>query len=230
MYINLQVDFKASRSVTGEAVALSTITELPIFYFSTFLKERLGHVRMIQLAGCAMILRLTCMMLFSVQPSLHLVARLLLYFAQCLHGFTFACYWSAVIDLISLYMPDKMLASCMALANLTYYTLSAITGNLIWGGLYDYVGATMIYFLATLVCATNCLVFHRWRDVFRKGGAPSRGRSSRRARAIRHDGGPTATTTAASSVIGGTKTNQGHSRNNGNRSGFKLPRDGSLLV
>jgi PPP family 3-phenylpropionic acid transporter len=82
---------------------------------------------------------------------------------QLLHGFTFAFYWSAVVDAIYKLSSKDMQSSCMASLNLIFYTVGGAIGNVVFGNIYDYYGGVyFVYIVSCFIGIINVKYFERF--------------------------------------------------------------------
>jgi MFS family permease len=142
LFLSLEKDFHASRTFSGLCTFLSTVSCVPLFWYSDPLIRRHGHHRVMLAAqaACAPRLLLLALLPPSWPPSLPLIAA-----AQLTHGACFALFWAAAVDALRRHAPPGLAASSLAALNMAYFTLAGVASGLAWGPLYDARGAAAVY-------------------------------------------------------------------------------------
>jgi len=130
LFISLEKDFKASKSFSGFCTTVSTLSAVPLFWYSQALITRYGHHNLIFWAQSLAVLRLV---LYSFLWPEFPISRYLVLCVQLLHGFNFALFWSASVDAIFKFAPKDLASSSMALLNMVYFTGGGAVGSLVWG-------------------------------------------------------------------------------------------------
>ena len=159
LYVSLERDFHASRTFSGLCTLLSTLSELPVFWYSDRLLRRHGHRRAMTIAQIALAARLAAYALLppSWPASLTFIAM-----AQLTHGAAFALFWAAAVDAVRLLAPPGLGAGSLAALNTFYFTLAGASGSAAWGFAYDAGGAVSVYIggMAALAAASLHLLLH----------------------------------------------------------------------
>ena len=107
-------------------------------------------------------------MAFAMLPLHSNTSLYLILVIQLLHGFNFALFWSATVDIIFKLSPKDLSTSCMSILNVVYFTLSQAVGSLIWGYVYDYGGGVFsVYVAAAMFLFANVLYFGTTEDILR---------------------------------------------------------------
>ena len=142
LFISLEKDWKASRTVSGLFTLLSTLSCLPLFWYSDRLIARLGHHRVMIIAKGTCVARLAvCALVPPDWPfSLGLLAA-----AQLTHGANFALFWAAAVDMLHRAAPPGLSASSLAALNMAYFTVAGAASGLVWGPVYDAHGAAAVF-------------------------------------------------------------------------------------
>jgi MFS family permease len=166
-FISLERDYHASRTFAGVATTVSVIACIPLFWYADYFIKHFGHYRVISLSQASCILRLLgyafVQALHSYTYRRHTIKALtLLLLVQLLHGFNFALFIAAGVDLVSSLAPPDLTTSSLAVFNVVYMTLGPAVGSLLWGLLYDgnTLGVALVYFAAAFLCAMNALTFY----------------------------------------------------------------------
>ena len=142
LYVSLERDFHASRTFSGLCTLLSTLSELPVFWYADRILRRCGHRHAMMVAPGALAARLVAYSLLppSWPPSLALISL-----AQLTHGAAFALFWAAAVDAVRLLAPPGLGAGSLAVLNTFYFTLAGASGAAAWGVVYDAAGVVSVY-------------------------------------------------------------------------------------
>ena len=153
LYVSVERDLDASRTVNGLLTTVSIATSVPVFWYSNDLIRRYGHDFVFQFSYLATMLRLgLCALATKMLADQKHVALSVIAVLQLLHGMTFAGYWSGVIDVVTAMSSKRgLLSGSVAVVNALYFTVGAAVGNLIWGSVYDSRGIVTVYILAGLL-------------------------------------------------------------------------------
>ena len=122
-YISIEQDFRASRTYSGLCTTTSITACLPLFWYSDSLIKRFGHHKMIFFAEITCIIRLLA---YAIIPLNWEISLYIILVVQLLHGFNFALFWTATVDLIFKLAPKEISTSCMSSLNVVYFTLSQV--------------------------------------------------------------------------------------------------------
>ena len=133
-------DLGASQSLMGWALAVATISELFIFFYSGRLLDRWG-TRKILIA--TLIFHIVRLVGYSLTRTPEIVLLI-----QLLHGPTFSLIWVAGVSYANQIAPKGMGATAQGLLSATYFGLGATGGGLIGGYLYEHIGPFQMYFWA----------------------------------------------------------------------------------
>jgi hypothetical protein len=147
LFICLEKDYKASKTVNGLFTLLSTLSCLPLFWYSDRLISRFGHHRVMYIAKCTCVARLAaCALLPPAWP----VSLWLLGVSQLAHGPNFALFWAAAVDLLHRAAPPGLAASSLAALNLAYFTAAGAVAGVVWGPVYDALGGWAVFAAAAV--------------------------------------------------------------------------------
>ena len=149
VFLQLEREFGAPRSLTGAVTLVGTLTELPVFYFSQRLIARVGHRRMMGLAHAAMGLRL--LLLMGLTRATH---RLVMG-VQLLHGACFALFWTAAVDYANASAPAELRATAQSAVSTAYYLIGAGCGSVLFGAAYERGGARATYAAGIAIAGAN---------------------------------------------------------------------------
>lgn len=134
-------DLGGSQSSVGLGTLISSLCELPFFYFASSLVIRWGAVRVLQIASLFYALRWG---LLAFLPSVEIALA-----SQLLHGCTFCLYFAAAMEFISKIVPNRF--RTQGISVFAAVTASAgLIGNLANGYLYDQNGLSWILYGSTV--------------------------------------------------------------------------------
>jgi PPP family 3-phenylpropionic acid transporter len=149
----------ATKTTVGIAVAISTIFELPVLFFSNYLLRKFKTQGLLLLAMGVTGLR--CV-LYSFAGSPQAVLAI-----QCLHGLTFPALWVAGVTYASENAPEGLIASTQGLLSAVLMGLGAGAGGLIGGLLIDSLGVSGMFGVigaAVLIGLVVFLIIERFWD------------------------------------------------------------------
>ena len=129
----------------GLAIAVGSVSELPVMWYSGRLIARFGARSVVLAALCLYTLR------WGLLALIH--DPLLATASQCLNGPTFGAFYVAGVTFVDSHVPADLRATGQSLYNAATFGLAAITGSLIFGYLLDHGGVFRMYGIASAVCA-----------------------------------------------------------------------------
>jgi len=144
-------DLGASKTLMGIALAVATVSELPVFFFSGRLLKRWGARSLLVLSLFVYVLRALAI---SFLPTPLLVLPL-----QLLHGLTFSITWAAGVSYARQIAPPGMGATAQSLFSGTFFGLGGAVGALAGGILYQTVGSALLFRWMALVVLAAALFF-----------------------------------------------------------------------
>ncbi|GAB4572910.1 MAG: MFS transporter [Anaerolineae bacterium] len=140
----------APTTLLGLIFMVSTLSELPVFFFASRLIRRIGLQGVIVMAFSAFVLRGLAWGLVT-DPTWGLAVQLL-------HGLSFSALWTAGVLYVNAIAPEGLGASAQALFSTVFWGLSRAAGSLLGGQLYETLGSGM-FFIAAGVALAGLLVF-----------------------------------------------------------------------
>lgn len=144
-------DLGASQSLMGASLAVATLSELVIFFYSGRLLDRWGTRKVLIATLIAHIIRLVGYSLVRT-PELVLLIQLL-------HGPTFSLIWVSGVSYANQIAPKGMGATAQGLLSATYFGMGATGGGLIGGYLYEQIGPFQMYFYAGIWVSIALILF-----------------------------------------------------------------------
>lgn len=175
LYLAVEQDYNGSKAYSGLCVMATTLSCIPIFYYSKRVIQLYGHSNMIMVSHVTLVLRLFLLSLIRPGHSFSLYGILLV---QLMHGFNYALFWSASVDAVFHQSPKHLGTSCMATLNLFYQALGFGIGSLLWGYVYEFLGGmnSTFYLLAILASlAATAYFYYQKQDIdiamMEKGGS-----------------------------------------------------------
>ncbi len=144
-------DLGAAPDLLGLAFLLSTISEIPIFFYSPVLIRRLTLRGVILMALLAFAVRGLAWSLVTT-PEWGLVVQLL-------HGVSFSALWTAGVLYVSQIAPPGLGASAQALFTTALMGLGRAIGALLGATLYDGLGASLAFRWAGVIALAGAGVF-----------------------------------------------------------------------
>jgi PPP family 3-phenylpropionic acid transporter len=144
-------DLGAPATLMGLTLTVATLSELPIFFYSSWLLRRLGARGMLLMSLAVLALRLAA---FSYVPAAWMIVPL-----QLLHGLTFSAMWVAGVSYANNLAPPGLGATAQGLFSGMSMGLGAAAGALLGGLLYDSMGGALMYRTGALWIALGFLFF-----------------------------------------------------------------------
>ncbi len=141
----------AREGLTGLAIAVATLGEIPIFLLAPLILRRYSPTPLLLLAFSAVIVR--CL-LYSViaDPNLAVLVQLL-------HGPTFSAMWAAGVSYVNQIAPEGLGASAQGLFGATLYGLSGVGGALVGSQLFERLGPMGMFRYVGLFAAAGLALF-----------------------------------------------------------------------
>jgi MFS transporter, PPP family, 3-phenylpropionic acid transporter len=148
-------------TISGLALTVSTISEIPILFFANRILNRLGARGMLTLSVLLTGVRLVLYAVFTSPAGI--------LFFQLLNGFTFPAFWVAAVAYANENAPSGMEASAQGLFGAAVMGVGAALGGLLGGLLLDAIGGRGMYLVFGGVVLGGMLVLN---VVERATGAP----------------------------------------------------------
>jgi PPP family 3-phenylpropionic acid transporter len=140
----------ASASLVGVGLSLQGLFEIPFFFFSVPIIQRLGIKKTLILCAGASALRMLLYSLVDV-PEWALGIDLL-------HGLSWSLFWVVCVEYTNLLVKTELRATGQSLLYASYFGLGAILGNFWTGYLYDmHMRISSIFFINAIVVAAVCV-------------------------------------------------------------------------
>jgi PPP family 3-phenylpropionic acid transporter len=146
----LLADLHASTATVGVALAISTISELPIMFFANRLLRRFHPSGVLVLAMIAVVVRV---LLYSVAGAAWQVLLI-----QLLHGLNYPLIWVAGVAYADRVAPPGLNASAQGMFGSTLMGIGAAVGNLLGGVLLQQGGTAGMYRIIGLVVLAGLLL------------------------------------------------------------------------
>ncbi|MEK4368984.1 MFS transporter [Paenibacillus sp. FSL R5-0473] len=132
-----------SVTMTGTALLLASITNVPSMLAAAFILRKWGHERTLLLAAGAYMLRWGIQWLWPTPEVMIGV--------QVLHGLSFGFFYIAAVEYVASVTGREMQATGQSLFNMVFAGLGGIVGNMLNGYLLDSGGPSLMY----LACAIS---------------------------------------------------------------------------
>ena len=146
-------DLGATKTLMGVALAVATLSELPVFFYSGILIKRWGARSLLLLSLFVYVFR---DLLISFLPVAWMVLPV-----QLLHGLTFSITWAAGVSYARQIAPAGLGATAQGLFSSTFFGLGGAVGAFMGGILYQTVGSALLFrYIAVLVLAAA--LFFLW--------------------------------------------------------------------
>lgn len=132
----------ATSDMTGIALAIQALSELPFYFIAAWLIRRIGSNKVVFIAISATALRL---FLYSINNSPHIVL-----FIETMNGITWTLLWIASVEFVNEMVPPRWRTTGQSLLWAAYYGAGAIFGNIIIGRMYQNLQIHSIYSILSL--------------------------------------------------------------------------------
>jgi MFS family permease len=142
IFLRMQ-ELGADTALMGAMVTVNTVSEIPFFFFSGKLIEKLGTHGVLIASFLAYSFRLSYYALLT-DPYYVFVVELL-------HGLTFSATWSAATNYVGTISPPGMNTTVQGLLAATYQGLGGSSGAFIGGFIYSRFGGKVAFFIFSCV-------------------------------------------------------------------------------
>jgi PPP family 3-phenylpropionic acid transporter len=139
-----------SSSLIGVMWGIGAITELPVFFFGSYLLRKIGARRMLEISFFFFALR---MVLYSIMPSPGWAIGI-----NLLHGLSYSFFWIACVAYATELAPDDLRATSQGLLT-SLLNISGMVGALTSGWLFDKIGYIGLFQVLAYGCLATLLVF-----------------------------------------------------------------------
>ena len=147
--IQMDRDFKMSRTLNGFASTVGIIASVPLYYHSKRLLEMYGHFPMLSVAQ-----GLTALM-YLLHSLITKDYALLILPVCAMKGGILALFWSASVDLMQNVMDANLQSTGQTALSWMYYTIGGGIGHTFWSAYYQHRGASETYLLGAAVALGN---------------------------------------------------------------------------
>jgi len=144
-------ELKGTTTLMGLSLSITCASEIPIFFFSGAIMNKIGAQGMIYLAMISYVIRLTYYS-FLKQPWYVLPA-------EALHGLTFAASWSACVKVANDISPIGLGATTQGLLTGIYSGLGSGTGALVGGIVYHKFGAVILFRASAIAVGIGFIIY-----------------------------------------------------------------------
>ena len=148
LYMN---ELGASKMLMGLSLSIATISELPMFYYSDRLLARWSAKGLFIFATIMYVVRALAL------SYIHLPWMILI--TQLLHGLTFSAMWVAGVSYADEIAPPGLGATAQGLFSGIFMGISAATGAVLGGVLYQDFGGAIMYRTMAIAVAVSILIF-----------------------------------------------------------------------
>ncbi len=147
-------DLGVRSSIIGASLTVATVSEVPLFFFASYLLRRYGALTLL---GVALLVFAVRLLLYGFTSSPWLLLG-----AQILHGPSFSLLWVAGVSYADTLAPRGLSATSQSLFSTAVMGWGGVAGAIVGGALYDGVGpAAMFRWTAAGIAA--CMVMMAWR-------------------------------------------------------------------
>jgi len=153
LMLQLERDFGLTRSIQGAFTLVSIASSLPVYHYSRFLRERIGHLGMIGSSIIVSAFRLCLTKIACSEVAGSRVHWLLL--LQLLHGYAFAANWVASVELLDTLASRRNRSLYQFLLNMAYFTAGSGAGNVWFGIVYEQHGGQATYNRGLWLCSVD---------------------------------------------------------------------------
>ena len=148
LYMN---DLGASKTLMGLSLSIATISELPMFFYSDRLLARWSAKGLFIFATVMYVVRALALSYIQL-PWMILVTQLF-------HGLTFSAMWVAGVSYADQIAPPGLGATAQGLMSGVFMGISAATGAVLGGILYQDFGGAIMYRTMAIIVAVSILIF-----------------------------------------------------------------------
>lgn len=138
----------APSSMIGTAYFLEGLSEIPIFFLSSWFIRRMGAKWGIAVGALAYSVRLLAYSFIEI-PVFALIFQLL-------HGLSFSLFFASAVNYVDTLVPAHMRTTGQALLGATYWGLGSILGNSFAGVLYDRFGVMSLFRVVGIIALVSC--------------------------------------------------------------------------
>ncbi|HEX2907646.1 MAG TPA: MFS transporter, partial [Phototrophicaceae bacterium] len=149
----------------GAAIAVASVSELPIFFLSAWMLRKWTASGLIKTAFWAVMIR--CFLYAVIRNPLGLIP------VQLLHGLCFSAMWAASVNYVNELAPAGMGASAQSLFGATLFGLGGAAGALFGSQIYALLGPTALFQAAGVTALVGLVLFSITELAFHKRTHPA---------------------------------------------------------
>eukprot|EP00040_Diaphanoeca_grandis_P016954 m.87919 g.87919 ORF g.87919 m.87919 type:complete len:432 (-) comp26136_c0_seq4:97-1392(-) len=150
LFIFLETDVQASKTLIGLSRAVTCAAEVPLFWYSSWLINRLGVLQVLGLACFCYFVRFVG---YSMLQDAWVVLLI-----EPLHGFTYAVMWSASVSYAHIIAPKGMGTSSQGVLSGIHWGLGSGLGAITGSVLYQTYGARVMFRVASILACFNIVL------------------------------------------------------------------------
>ncbi|MFP4019973.1 MAG: MFS transporter [Halanaerobium sp.] len=137
--------------LVGIALTISSASEILAFFFSDKIIKKNNISKIIAVISIGFVLRWLMLSCFPYNP--------IILFSQLLHSVTFGLFFAVGVDYVDRISGEKFRATGQNIYAGVFMGVSAISGSLIGGKLYQLAGGEIMYFFWALVSAAAGIIY-----------------------------------------------------------------------
>lgn len=144
-------DLNGSHLLMGLTLAMTSIAEAPVMFFSGQLIKYLGHHGVLYLTLICYAIRYLC---YSFIPNAWYVLAI-----EPLHGVTFGAMWAATASYSGVISPEGVASTVMAIVSATHFSLGRLIAGFAGGVIYSRYGPRILFRGLAITSVMTCLLF-----------------------------------------------------------------------
>ena len=144
-------DLNGSHLLMGLTLAMTSIAEAPVMFFSGQLIKYLGHHGVLYLTLICYTIRYLC---YSFIPNAWYVLAI-----EPLHGVTFGAMWAATTSYSGIISPEGVASTVMAIVSATHFSLGRLIAGFAGGVIYSAYGPRILFRGLAVTSVMTCLLF-----------------------------------------------------------------------
>jgi PPP family 3-phenylpropionic acid transporter len=140
----------ASSEITGMAIGMEGISELPFYFIAAWLLQRMAPGKVVFMAVIATSVRL---FLYSINSSPDLVI-----FIEAMNGMTWTLLWVSSVEFVNSKVPAKWRTTGQSLLWAAYFGAGAVSGNILCGWMYQLMPMNKVYMTHSLIILGTAII------------------------------------------------------------------------
>jgi len=136
---------KASPEITGFAIGMEGISELPFYFIAAWLLRKMAPGKIVFIAIMATSIRL---FLYSVNNTPNFVILI-----ESMNGLTWTLLWVSSVEFVNSLIPAKWRTTGQSMLWAAYFGAGSVTGNILCGWMYQQMPMKQVY------AATSLMIF-----------------------------------------------------------------------